>query len=442
LVYDSSPFCFGHYQFATVRVYYGNICLDFEADCPEFVYDNLYNFFIMRKNDKKEKNELLSQKQFHQLAGVQGRNCISIYIPTARAGEEVDSKMGERRLKNQLKAIKSTLKEHGLSKNQIKEAIKPAADLLKDVHFWRNQSDGLAIFLQKGEMEYYILPLDFKERNYIADHYYLLPLIPLFNDNGRFFLLVLSQQNINLFEGSRHSITEIFMKDLFPGKLEDVVGYDHEEKSLQHRSGQGGEAGAMFHGQGEGKDDKEHEIEKLFRAVDKELMKVLNNEKAPLILACVDHYFPIFNQVTRYGNLFNRYLGGNYDHTDPIELHERAWMLVSDYFQGNRKQKIKQFNDLSASEKTLKEFRDIFPAAVEGRVDTLFILKGAECYGYYDEAQHALHLESKDNTRKINHADLYNIVAMLAIQNGGSVYLEEPENMPLNGSEINALLRY
>lgn len=103
----------------------------------------------MRKNDKSEKNGLLSEKQFHHLAEVHGRNCISIYILTARAGEEVDEKMGQRRLNNQLKSIKVSLEKDGLSENEIQEAI-PAADLLEDVHFWRNQSDGLAIFLQEG----------------------------------------------------------------------------------------------------------------------------------------------------------------------------------------------------------------------------------------------------------------------------------------------------
>ena len=396
----------------------------------------------MRKNDKSDKNGLLSEKQFHQLAGLHGRNCISIYIPTARAGEEVDGKMGQRRLNNQLKALRGTLEEHGLSENEIQEAIKPAADLLEDVHFWRNQSDGLAIFLQEGEMEYYTLPLHFNERNCVADHYYLLPLIPLFNDNGRFFLLVLSQQKVKLFEGSRHAITEIYMEDLLPGKLEDAVGYDYEEKSLQHRSGQGGDAGAMFHGQGKGKDDKEQEIEKYFRTIDKGLMKVLNDEKVPLVLACVDHYYPVYKQVTRYGHFFDGHLGGNFDHADPIELHERAWMLLSDYFKGNRQQKIKLFRDMSAGGKTLEDIRDIVPASVEGRVDTLFIMKGAECYGLYDEDHRAVRLDDKQLTNNIRHADLYNMAAIHTLRNGGRVYLEEPGGMPLKETEINALLRY
>jgi len=442
LVYDNSPFCPGHYQFDSVGDASGNIWLGFEEALLRCMNDILYNFFIMRKNDKSERNGLLSKKQFLQLAEFHGRNCISIYIPTARAGEEVDSKMGQRRLNNQLKALKGTLEEHGLSENEIQEVIKPAAELLEDTHFWRNQSDGLAIFLHEDKMEYYTLPLNFNERYFVADHYYLLPLIPLFNDDGRFFLLVLSQQKVKLFEGSRYAISEIFMEDLLPGKLEDAVGYDYEEKSLQHRSGQGGDAGAMFHGQGEGKDDKEQEIEKYFRTVDKGLMKVLNDEKVPLVLACVDHYYPLYKQVTRYGHLFDGHLRGNSDHADSIELHERAWMLLKDYFKGNRKQKIEQFRDMSAGGKTLEDIRDIVPASVEGRVDTLFIMKGAERYGLYDEALRAVRLDDKQLINNIRHAGLYNMAAIHTFQNRGRVYLEEPEGMPMKQTEINALLRY
>ena len=132
-------------------------------------------------------------------------------------------------------------------------------------------------------------------------------------------------------------ITEVYVEDLVPEKLEEVVGYDFQHKSLQFRSGQGGSAGAMFHGQGAGKDDKDAEVEKFFRAVDKGLMKLIKDENAPLILACVDHYQPIYAKITDYPNLFHQNIGGNHEETDPLLLHEMAWSLVEGYFQQQRK---------------------------------------------------------------------------------------------------------
>ena len=71
-----------------------------------------------------------------------------------------------------------------------------------------------------------------------------------------FYLLSLSLNEVKLYEAGRYSISEIILKGIVPEKLEEVVGHDYQEKSLQFRTGQGGEAGAIFHGQGAGKDDK------------------------------------------------------------------------------------------------------------------------------------------------------------------------------------------
>ena len=389
----------------------------------------------------KDRNSLMSKEEFLQLAGVHDARCISVYIPTERAGKRVDEKHGQLRLKNSLKDLRSRLEQEGLSENEIKETLCGAEGLLDDIQFWRNQSDGLALFIQGSIMHHYSLPVHFKEYTCVADHFYLLPVIPLFNDDGKFYLLILSLQRVNLFECSRHLITEVFIEDLTPERLEDVVGYDYRDKSLQYRTGQGGNAGAMFHGQGAGKDNKKIETEKFFRAVDAGLMTLLHDQDGPLVLACVDHYYPVYREITGYRHLYGKHISGNPDNADPLLLHEEAWLLVEDHFRSPRESKKKQIRDLSAKGRTSREIRDIVPASVEGRVDTLFIQKGKDRFGIYDRTKGTVILEENEAER-IYRASLYNLAAVNTLRNGGDVFLADAESMPLKDTGIHSLMRY
>lgn len=393
----------------------------------------------MKENDKNEGLGLMSEKQLGELYNTHDENCISLFIHTFRAGEDVDRRGAPLRLKNLLKQVENELHDKKLNKNEIDELLEPARQLVDEVHFWRNQSDGLAIFLHQGNMKYYTIPVHFGEYAYIADHFYILPVIPLFNDDGKFFILALSLQHVRLYECSRHAVAEIETKDFVPGKLEDAVGYDYEDKSLQYRSGQGGEAGAIFHGQGAGKDDKKQETQKFLRAVDDGIMKIMHKEQAPLILACTDRYYPAFKEVTDYKNLYPENISGNPEKEDPILLHEKAWMLVEGYFKQERKEKTEKIRQLEDDFRASAKLSEIVPASVDGRIDTLFIKKGLDRFGLYDPEKRIV--IEKEQT-KLRHVSLFNMAAVNTLQNNGRVYLSENDEMPLKFTEINALMRY
>lgn len=383
---------------------------------------------------------LMTREQLLQLAGLHGSNCVSIFIPTERAGNSVDAGHGQLRLKNNLKEVGNILDEEGLSAKKKKEILGPLDKLLEDDQFWRNQSDGLAVYTDGKKTHTFTLPVHFKPQVYVKDHYYMLPVIPYFNDDGIFYLLSVSMQHVKLYECSKHFIEEIVVDDLTPGRLEDVVGYDFEQKSLQNRSGQGGESGAMFHGQGAGKDDKGMEKEKFFRAVDTGVMQVLKAQKAPLVLACVDEYYPVYEKVTSYAHLFEKHISGNPDEMDPLELHDEGWLLLEDHFRKVREEKKHALRDASAGPKASSDAREIIPAAVDRRVDTLFIEAEKDLFGIYDMENRTVELAAPGD--RSYQASLYNLAAVHTLLNGGEVYIAGEDEMPLQGTELNALLRY
>lgn len=379
-----------------------------------------------------------SQEEFNLLADKQETDCISIFIPTHRAGKEVDVGQDRLTLKNCLQEISAQLSQYIHSEADIEELLRPAKLLLDDVHFWRNQSDGLAIFISKGEMQYYTLPLHFKRYTYISNHFYMKPLIPFFNGDGSFYLLKLSQQEVGFFEASRHAITEILITDLVPDNIAELIDQDNKQKSLQSRSGQDSSNGELYHGHGSGKDGHNKEIEKFFRAIDDGLIHLISDKEAPLVLACLNQYYPIYKEITNYNNLYSKFVSGNPEDEDLMLLHEKAWLLMKDLFQQNRTNKVKEFQNLLNSGKVSSETNDIICAAVEGRVDTLFIEVSNEIYGLYDKENRTLIIDQTKN----GNVSLTNLAAVKSYTQGAEVYLVSPDEMPLKGSAMNAIFRY
>jgi hypothetical protein len=65
--------------------------------------------------------------------------------------------------------------------------------------------------------------------------------------------------------------------------------------------------------------------------------------KPPLVLCCLDYYYPIYKEVNTYQNLFPEHVSGNPSDMDDLLLHERAWELVKPYFSPKPKNKVGSF---------------------------------------------------------------------------------------------------
>jgi hypothetical protein len=266
----------------------------------------------------------------------------------------------------------------------------------------------------------------------------LKPLIPFFNGDGSFYLLKLSQREVSFFEASRHAITEIDIDDLIPNAITDLIDQDNKQKSLQSRSGQESSNGPLYHGHGAGKDDHNKDIEKFFRAVDDGLTHLISDKEVPLVLACLDQYYPIYKEITGYNNLFDEFISGNPDDEYLTLLHEKAWLVIKKFFQKNRTKKVNEFQNLLNSGKVSSETNDIICAAVEGRVDTLFIQVSNEIYGLYDKENRTLIIDQIKN----GNVSLTNLAAVKSFAQGAEVYLVSSDEMPLKGSAMNAIFRY
>lgn len=387
---------------------------------------------------------ILSKEQFQNLAQFNNKPCVSIFIPTQRAGKDVLEEKDKISLKSQWKKASEGLKEMGLSQEKIDKIGKPLTEVMDDGDFWRHQSDGLAFFLAEGFSEKFTLPVNFETFTYVADHFYLKPLVPMFNGDGRFYLLQLQLEEVKLYEATQYSITEIKINDLIPDRLEDRVGYDYEEKHSKNktqRSGVGGMDGSSTqHGYDAANRDQKNEILRFFRAVDKGIYEILHNESVPLVVACQDSYFPIYQEASRYKNLYPKSVPGNPEayHENFLALHAAALNLLEPHFNKEREEKMNEFTELNPS-RTSSSISEIIPSLYEGKVDTLFLQNREDIWGEYDENMAAVNVHGE---RKKGSVSLMNLAAVKVIEQNGKVYLVEKEFMPNKEAKMNAVFRY
>ena len=233
------------------------------------------------------------------------------------------------RLKNLLGQAEEKLVAYGLRAPEARNLLEVAHPLVEDNLFWQHQSDGLALLLTSDLFRAYRLPLDFEEFVFVGDHFYLKPLLPLLSGDGRFYILALSQNQIRLWQASRHSIGEIELKNT-PTSMAEALKYDDPEKQLQFQTatgppGSGGHRPAMFHSHAVGSDVEKTNLLRYFQQVEQGVQAVLKNEAAPLVVASVEYLLPIYKEVNSYPHLLNQGITGNPEILRPAELHEQAW---------------------------------------------------------------------------------------------------------------------
>lgn len=381
----------------------------------------------------------LTKKEFEALAKVEDSRCVSIFLPTHRNGQAVLNHQDQLVLKNQLKQIGADLEKRGYSAQDTAAFLDPAQQLLKDSGFWRNQAEGLAVFIATDFLRFYTLPLTFEPEYQILHEFNLKPLLPVCMESPEFYLLTLNFHAVNFYRGNKTGIREIFPENALPQRIEEVVGFDYKQKFLGFHAQRGGTPQTVFHGRGDGKDDKKDEILAFLRAINKTVTDYLGADTAPLLVASLDYLFPLYEKVNSYPYLFPKHIPGNPLHEQAEVLHQQALDLLATEFEQEKVLKKDQFLQFHDTPRTSTDIQQIIPAALGGQIETLFLAKDYEAWGVYDTRDASVHLQETQNP---SNTLLANLAAVAVLQNGGSVYVEAREGLPMPDSGINALYRY
>ncbi len=377
--------------------------------------------------------ELLRHGQLRELIEQVTPPCISIYLPTHRGGAEV--RQGQIRLKNLLKKAEDQLASNGRRQGEVKALLEPIQTLCENSGFWQYQSDGLAIFRSAEKFLYYRLPLHVDELLVITDRFHVKPLLRLFTEDGRFYLLALSKKEVRFFQCTRFGVREISLPEGTPRSLAEVVALKGIEKQTQvHTAG----SAALFHGHGARNDEEKQDLREFFRLVDRGVHEILRDERAPLVLAGVEYMLAIYREANTYPHLIDSGVTGTPEGRRPEELQSKAWAIVEPHFRRAREEAARRFEDAVGAGKASTDIKIVAPAAHQGRVDQLFVAVGKQIWGVWNGTEHKVEVHEK---RQPGDRDLLNFAAIQTLLQGGAVYAVAESEVP-GGGLLAAVFRF
>ncbi len=384
--------------------------------------------------------QLISQNEIQSLARQNGGLCISIFLPTVRAGETQQNKI---RLKNLLRTAEQRLEENGVRGQEAAALLAPARDLLDDQTWWEHQQDGLAIFLAQDVFESFRLPIVFHELVAVEKRFHLKPLFPLLDGDGHFYILCLTKREIRLFSCHRFSVQEVDLGEM-PSSFEEVMG-DLTRRSTMFQTGSSKAVtrSPIFPGHGLTEDDFKAEIRKFFDIVDDNLahLAVDVDRDTPFVLAGVEYPLPLFKEATNLPHVLDEALTGNPEGLSAQELHAKAWEIVEPWFLKDRKKASERFGELQGTGRAASDIREILPAAHDGRIDTIFTARGVRIWGTYDAETREIHFQEEQNAQENGSEDLIDRAAIQTYLNGGKVFAVEQQEVP-QGYAAAAVFRY
>jgi hypothetical protein len=311
----------------------------------------------------------LEKEALPKLLDARWAPCVSIYMPTH--SRIWHARQGVTRFRDLLTDAEGLLREGGWEASEIKRVLEPAAAYVADAEFWRGRSRALGAFLSPKLHEFYALPFEVREGLFINRRFMVWPLVRLFLGDGCFYLLALATSRIRLLRGSRSGLEELPLE----GVLE---GFAHipASKALDKKSSfppEGPTAMAKLRSRRRNTAlDRERALG-FMRMVDEELVGVLQQQSAPLVLAARDELRSIYRAANTYPFLFSEGISGDPEAHGLYELHKRAWALLSPYFAEELSKARNAYGRCTRWGLTSAHAGEVSEAARQGRVDVLFV---------------------------------------------------------------------
>jgi hypothetical protein len=384
---------------------------------------------------------IINRTEIERLALAQPGSKVSIYMPCHRTSP--DRKQDPILFKNLLVKAESALGAAGMPSNEAQDLLADARRMLDDQEFWTQQADGLALFATQEWVTWYRLPVRVEELLICGERFHLKPLLPLLSNDGHFHILALSQNRVRLIEASRDAAREIDLHDI-PESLQEAVGYDWQQRSLQFHTGTGASASgagvrvAMFHGQGRPDDKKQAEINTFLRLVDVGVTALLESKRSPLVLAGVEYVISMFRELSGHQNILEGGVIGNPDDLSLADLHREAWALVEPMLRAEPMEAAELYANLGGTDRACENLKEVVLAAFNGRIDTVFVALGEQRWGVLDLESQRFEQHAE---RQPGDHDLLDHAAVQSLIRGATVYAVPPDEVP-GGGAVAAVFRY
>jgi hypothetical protein len=359
--------------------------------------------------------------------------CISIYVNGSVGPERAQLIT---RIKRLFRAAELKLRSVPMSFEDAEQLVDPKLRAIEEGQLLHLGTEGFAMFMSRDFFGLSYLPEQVADHFIVGREFHVRTLLSLMPPDDRFFILALSQKHVKLFEGSRLGIKERTLRDTPENLHEDFEGQSFERQYQLHTSSSptSGQKGAVFHGPSLGDKDR---IAHFLRDVERGVAGALKDRTAPLILATVDYFVPIYREANSYPHLVDETISGNPDQLSADAIHAAAWKILKSENSKAGTRAFSVYTEHMNTPLTSSNLRETLTAAYRGLVRFLFISSSGERWGSLVPPE-TVHVH---DTQEPGDDDLLNLAAILTLRRGGHVYVVPPTHLR-QGADVATVFRF
>lgn len=363
--------------------------------------------------------------------------CLSIYLPTHRRHPE--NQQDPIRYRNLLKALEESLLTQ-LSASEAGALLTPFRTLAGDADLWNHAWDGLAVFGAAGLFRVIKLHRPVSELAVAAGSFHVKPLLRVLQSADRYQVLSLSRHQIRLFEGERDHLDEVELAAGVPRTITEALGSELTEPHQTVASyGGTGQGANMRHGHGSKSDEEDIDEERFFRVVDRAILENHSRPSGmPLILAALTQYHTPFRKISRNPFLTGVGIEVDANSLSTEQLRQRAWIAAEPEIRSRLRKLAEGFQEARSKGLGTDKLAEVAHAAIESRIESLFVESERRIPGRLDEVTGAITLGGIEDPQV---DDLLDDLAELVLNRGGQVFVVPSMDMPTQ-SGVAAVLRF
>jgi len=212
--------------------------------------------------------------------------------------------------------------------------------------------DSLHIFLSNDTNEVikspWKTPLDAVS---IAESFAVKPLIKVFNRTKQYYILLLSQSGVQLFQAINDSISGEVTDDSFPFAQNPYYLTDKDQLSDAKKV--------------------DNMVREFLNTVDKAMMKVYNKTGLKTVVICTEDNYSRLIKVANKPSIYYGYSSINYNDTSNHTIAANAWEMVNALQIQNRSDAVNEMLEAVGNGKIITDLAEIFRAVKEGRGELL-----------------------------------------------------------------------
>jgi len=372
-------------------------------------------------------SDTLTQASLAEVASFKGRPCLSLYQPTHR--RHPDNQQDPIRYRHLLKTLEASLRQQHAT-SAVKALIEPFEALAQDHDFWNHTQGGLAVLGAQGLFRVFILQRPVVELAVVADSFHTKPLRQWLQSTGRYQVLALSLDKVQLFEGDRNTLDAVTLAAGVPQTMTAALGDELTEphSTVSSYGGIGGAHMAMHHGHGGKKDEIDVDAERFFRAVDRALLEHHSRPSGlPLMLAALPEHHHLFREVSHNPLLMASGLMIDPQALTHDDLRQRAWDVAAPQQEAQQAAWRDAYTAAAAHGLGSEDLSQLAHAAVAGRVATLLIEAERQVAGRIDGSTGRIDPADLGNPRV---DDVLDDLGALVQSKGGVVHVLPADRMP------------